>query len=436
MREEFDRSFEVGETGGHMTAKTTLSCLRYGCVCMAFGLLSQAQANELPSWLQGDWDLNLRYRFEHVDDNLNRNAKASTVRAAGSYRSAEVSGFGIGVEVEHVSVLGNDTYNNGGANGKTQYAVVADPKGTEFNQAYIQFSGLPNTTMRYGRQEITHRPTPFHRYVGSVLWRQNYQSFDGFHLVSNPRPDLTVNAGYIHNVNRIFGEGNDLPNRSDFDLDGILFRTVYSGFDGANVEGYVYNLDFTKATDLSTRTLGLRISGERTLNEATNLLYAVEGARQTDVAANPRDDLSLTYWMLDIGIKAPNMRNLTLKLTHERMEGDGLNGFRTPIATLHAYQGWTDKFLATPATGLKDTYLTLSANLGPVALLITHHDFRAEQGSFNYGREWGLMATTKPMKKLTLGFKFAHYDSNRNSSNIGPTARDATKFWAWAQLAL
>lgn len=402
---------------------------------MAFAVGNQALANEQDAWTQGTWHLNLRYRFEHVDDNVNRNAKASTLRAALGYRSAEVSGFSLVAELEHVSVVGKETFNDGGANGKERYALVADPKGTEINQAYIQFTGIPGTTMRYGRQEITHRPTPFHRYLGNVLWRQNHQSYDGFHLRNSSLEGLTINAGYIHNVNRIFGEENPLPNRSDHDLEALLGRAVYST-GGPDIEAYAYDLDFSNAVSLSTRTFGVRMSGEQAVGEAASLIYALEGASQKDTGSNPRDDLSLRYWMVDAGVKLPNWRNLTLKVTHEVQEGDGRNGFRTPLATLHAYQGWTDKFLATPPTGLKDTYVTAIAKIGRLSLTFAWHEFSAEKGSFDYGREWGLMATTQIQDRFTLGLKFANYEADNNAMNVGDSAADATRVWGWVQFAL
>ncbi|MYE86264.1 MAG: hypothetical protein F4X31_08515, partial [Gammaproteobacteria bacterium] len=186
----------------------------FGLICT---LANPAQAAEQPAWTQGEWDLNLRYRFEQADDKLNRKAKASTLRAGFTYRSAEVGGFSALAEVEHVSTIGGETYNDGGTNDKTEYAVILDPEGTEINQAYLQFNGLPNTTLRYGRQEIFHRKTPFHRFIGTVAFRQNHQSMDGFRVQSNPNPNLAFDGGYIYNVNRIFGEDNDLPNRSDHD---------------------------------------------------------------------------------------------------------------------------------------------------------------------------------------------------------------------------
>ena len=406
-----------------------------GLIAAVLAFSAQAQEADLPQWAQGDWGLNLRYRFEGVDDNINRNAKASTLRAAFRYDSAEVMGWSLTAEVEHVSAVGGEKFNDGGSNGKTRYAVVADPDGTEIDQAYVQFTGLPGTQIRYGRQMIVHRPYPANRFLGSVAWRQNRQSFDGFHLENTAIEGLTVNAGYIHNVNRIFGEDNKLPNRSDHDLDAWVARAVYSGFGGAAIEGYFYDLDFTNAVSLSTRTLGLRAAGQWALNDSANLLYAVEGAKQKDVGDNP-NDLSLSYWLLDLGVGLPNWQNLTVKLSHERLEGDGTVGFSTPLATLHGYQGWTDKFLATPAMGVLDTYLTARAQLGPVNLLVAYHTLSSERGSFDYGQEWGFMATAKPMDRVTVGFKFADYNADRNASNTGATAVDATKFWGWIQFAL
>ena len=35
-------------------------------------------------------------------------------------------------------------------------------------------------------------------------------------------------------------------------------------------------------------------------------------------------------------------------------------GFTTPLATLHKFQGFADKFLTTPANGIRDTYIELA----------------------------------------------------------------------------
>ena len=50
------------------------------------------------------------------------------------------------------------------------------------------------------------------------------------------------------------------------------------------------------------------------------------------------------------------------------MEGNGVKGFTTPLATLHKFQGWADKFLATPVNGIEDEYVNLSARSRPSAV--------------------------------------------------------------------
>ena len=40
---------------------------------------------------------------------------------------------------------------------------------------------------------------------------------------------------------------------------------------------------------------------------------------------------------------------------YEVFASDGSrSAFRTPLATLHRFQGWTDKFLGTPPAGVED----------------------------------------------------------------------------------
>ena len=47
---------------------------------------------------------------------------------------------------------------------------------------------------------------------------------------------------------------------------------------------------------------------------------------------------------------------IKLKLGFEVLEGDGTTAFQTPLATLHAFQGWADQFLVTPGAGVDDAW--------------------------------------------------------------------------------
>jgi hypothetical protein len=105
--------------------------------------------------------------------------------------------------------------------------------------------------------------------------------------------------------------------------------------------------------------------------------------------------------------------------------GDGKYGFLTPFATLHAFNGWADKFLLTPLSGLQDIYFLLGANFEllqrPLVLKLVCHDFRSDHGSIRYGSEVDVMAQMTVLERLDVLLKFAAYNADNH-------ATDTTKF--------
>ena len=61
--------------------------------------------------------------------------------------------------------------------------------------------------------------------------------------------------------------------------------------------------------------------------------------------------------------------------------------FRTPLATLHAFQGWADLFLATPNAGIDDLFFNVKFGIEKWQLQAIYHDFSSESGSTDYGTE-------------------------------------------------
>jgi len=120
-----------------------------------------------------------------------------------------------------------------------------------------------------------------------------------------------------------------------------------------------------------------------------------------------------------------------VKAGYEVLDGDGTTGFSTPLATLHAFQGFTDKFLSTPANGIEDKYLKagyiFSADnaLKGVKLGAQYHDLEAEAGGADYGSEWNV-SVSKGYKTdfggLGLALKYADYDADT-------FATDTQKLW-------
>jgi hypothetical protein len=137
---------------------------------------------------EGSVKLDFRYRYEHVDqDGFDKEANASTLRSRLTLASGTVWGLSALAEIDNISNIGNDLYNST-ENGKVQYPVVADPKGTDINQVWLKYS-WEDLSGTYGRQRILHGSQ---RFVGGVGWRQNEQTYDGFRALWKRRRGSTA----------------------------------------------------------------------------------------------------------------------------------------------------------------------------------------------------------------------------------------------------
>ncbi|MFO7788579.1 MAG: alginate export family protein [Halospina sp.] len=166
-------------------ASLMLMCLSGTGAAQAADPVTEALSN-------GETNLDARYRYELVDqEGVDKDAGASTLRTRLGYRTGEVSGFTGFLEAEHVTQLGGDTYNST-INGVDDRPKVVDPAETEINQAWVRYEGLSDTKMTYGRQRFF---LDNHRFIGTVGWRQNEQTFDGFTVVNESLPDTTLTGG-------------------------------------------------------------------------------------------------------------------------------------------------------------------------------------------------------------------------------------------------
>jgi len=395
----------------------------------------------------GKLHFSLRYRYEHVnDDRMSgagmalRNADASTLRTFLGYETGVFHNFSATIDLENVIEVGIDDFNDG-SNSKTGYATVVDPSGMELDQAFLNYSGIRNTEIKLGRQYITYRDAPFHRYIGTILWRQNWQTFDALTLDNRTFPDTRIRYAYVWNINRIFGRNAPEP-LSHFESDSHLVNIQYGGLPFGDLEVYGYLLDLDNAPGFSTRTFGARLHGKRKLGENIAALYTAEYATQTNHAGNPAD-IDADYFLGEIGASCQLNRfiqSLTLKFSYERLSGTGgADRFVTILGTNHAFQGWNDRFLVTPGDGIEDFILTAVMKIKGANLVAAYHDIGSDNMSYDYGREFNLLLSRTFRKHYTLGVKYASYDADNNTSNSSRngvnagTANDVDKFWVWAQ---
>ncbi len=383
----------------------------------------------------GKVSLDMSYRYERVDqDNIPKKAHASTLRSRLGYKTAVFKGVSGFLEFEDVTVIGNEQYNST-ANGKTQYPVVADPEDTEINQAYLQFTGVEGLTLTGGRQRIK---LDNDRFIGNVGWRQNEQTFDAIRLAVSPIEGLTGTYVYIENVNRIFGAhhpskiGTSLSAPSaNFLMNSHVIHAAYTGMPMLNVSTYGYLLDFDDVPAASNKTLGLRLTGAVPVGGDMKLLYTAEYADQSDYA-DGASMIDADYSLFELGAQA---KGTTMKFSREVLGGDGVYAFQTPLATLHAFQGWADKFLTTPLNGVEDLFATLSYDAAGVKLAAVYHIFTSDRADIDYGTEINLLATKKLTDHTLVGIKYASYDADSDTQNIGANPnRDTDKLWLLAEL--
>lgn len=360
--------------------------------------------------VNGSTALRLRYRLEHVDQaDIDRQALASTVLGRWTWNSARYRAFGLGLEADYVLVAGIEDYNST-ANGKTQYPLVADIEGGDLNQAFLKYAG-ENLTVTAGRQRIN---LGNQRFVGGVAFRQNEQTYDGLRLQFSGGGGV-FDYTYLNNVNRIFGPG-DGAQPGDWFGDSHLLRGSVQPASGHEIAGFAYWLDFRNENGPpnSNATYGASYRGAFDFMTLDATL-----AQQSEWGDNP-----VAYDAPHFSVQgAFQLGGGTVTVGYDVLGSDaGRAAFRTPTATLHRYQGWTDKFLIAPPDGVRDAWFSVSGNIGGARLTGVYHDFSADEGGRSYGSELGFDLTCTLPNRVSLEFKAATYEPD------GYAAR-TTKAW-------
>lgn len=385
---------------------------------MLFAIPAVVSASTLPVDPYAD----VRWRLELVDQQgFKRDAAASTLRLRAGVNLGPWHGFTGKLEGEGVTRIGPERFNDT-VNGLAQFPVVADPSDHYLNQAIVGWAEKGVGSASVGRQAVN---IDNQRWVGSVGWRQNDQTLDIARAEVTALKGVTLGYGHAWQVNRVFGPRS--PQGTWRDSNIHLLRASADLKPVGTLVAYGYLLDIPDAPGSSSSTFGGRLSGQQTIG-AARLLYAAEFARQTDRGPNPRD-FALNYVLLEPGVAAGPV---VAKLGYERLEGNGVSALQTPLATLHAFNGWADKFLSTPADGLRDLYLDVT--LTPKAkglpkglsLRAAAHDFRSTQGNRPYGREFDVQVGALLTKNINLLGKAALYSARG-------FATDTAKFWVQAE---
>ncbi|ADE54392.1 alginate export family protein [Coraliomargarita akajimensis] len=344
--------------------------------------------SKLEETVPGKFNLNYRIRYEGTETTSDTDGISHRIRYG--YTTDNYYGFTGMIEGETLTSI------DGGFNGLDEAGT-----GTEVNQLWGQYANEDYGKAKLGRQIYT---LDDHRFVGHVGWRQNIQTFDAFTAEFSGVEKLSLKAFYIGQINRV--------NDEFIDTDTFGLNASYAFAPEAKLTAFYYNIDGTDAprSGFDSQTLGARFTGAAKLGES-KLSYALSYAYQDGYTVN--DVGTASYYAADVK-GALFKTGLSLGLGVEVLE----TGFRTPLATVHKFNGFADKF-AVPSlaggltTGLQDYYASLSYKLGKTGLSASfiYHYFTPNTGSGDGGNEFDLVGKYALNKYVSFIGKYGDYQA-------------------------
>lgn len=364
-----------------------------------------------------------RFRDENVDQaGIAAQSEAFTIRMragvqaiSGALRATVVAQGNLAVD--------SDYYD--GLHGAATRPLVSDPQNIALYLAHVQYK-TKAITLTAGRQRIA---LDDERFVGSMPFRQNGQTFDAVRMEWPIVPKLNVDLTYAWRVNTIWGiDGSGARPRS---IGGNnVFANIGYATPIGTITGFSYLVDQDEAAvqgyRLSSQTYGARLAGAQALSTSVKLSYQLSYASQSAYDRNP-NRYRAAYYLIDTGLDIHAARVGGGYEVLGADNGMALTSFQAPLGTGFRFQGWDGKFAPTPPDGVRDLYGSLSycwAVAGPLKALTVqgvYHRFASDRLTRLYGDEVDLLASAK-LHKTTLAVRYASYHASS-------FATDTRKFW-------
>ncbi|WP_447726550.1 hypothetical protein [Sphingomonas koreensis] len=363
-----------------------------------------------------------RLRYEQADQaGLADDSAALTlrIRAGGQASHGPLTAL---VEAQGNLAIAGDYYD--GLYGAVSRPLIGDPQNVALYRAQLGLK-LPFATLTAGRQRIG---LDDERFVGNAAFRQNAQTFDAVRAEVTPLGGLKADLTYAWAVRTIWGVDGTGARQRAVGGDNIFANLSYATPIGT-LTGFGYWIDQDEAAvqgfRLSSKTFGARLAGTRPIGK-TKLGYQLSYARQSDYHRNP-NDYAADYWLADLAL---DLNGPKLGVGYETLgasSGVALTSFQTPLGTNFKFQGWADKYLATPPDGVRDLYVNAGwswKTIGPakgVTFQAAWHRYESDRLIRHYGDELNLLASAK-FGKATASVRFADYQADL-------FATDTQKFW-------
>ena len=452
-----------------------------------FAAQAQPAINEatlLESIQQGKPLTSFRLRYENVDqdglgpagtpaaDKQLSDGEGLTLRSLIGWQTAPYKNFSFAGQLIDVTKFidnFNDSTNNTLINAASnqlrnaEYAKIVDPTYTGINQLYVDWTGIKNTKFRLGRQALNLDNV---RFIGDIGFRQVMQVFDGGSVLNKSIPNTEVFLAHFERVRQITAKNRD---EGALEIANVKYRLSPTEY----LIGYAYldgfgDLGLGNAwfgagtlnnaakpninTDQSNKVVGLRLDGTHPFNPNFRAHYTAEYAKQSDYQGGDKR-IDAHYYKLGGGL---GFDNFNMRIDQELLSSNNSKyAFQTPFGTNHLFQGWVDKFLATPRQGIQDTFVTATYRYEDFLFFADYHIFKSDE-DFNtvgggratngdqYGTEWNVSATWNIdknwMTKLEYG-KYSEDDKYAATPNVANNVagnrgriRDTDKLWLTAMV--
>ncbi|WP_345975525.1 hypothetical protein [Sulfurimonas sp. HSL3-7] len=386
-------------------------------------------------------ELRPRYQFTDAETSTKDAGNQVTNRTNLNFTAKllEIDGLSGTMELNAVNDFGTEQSSDAQVGGEATVAKIS--------QANIAYSAAGATGI-VGRKTVN---IDNQRFVGSVGWKQNFQTLD-LAAVAYGVGDFNLLVAYVYAVNAIGDDGHDygvntsyVGTTSSGRTNSAVVNASYKIADPIKVTAYAYLLGSY------SDTYGVAATGNVAVTDTVKLDYRAEVAMQTQATLETVDGVSgdtslfgdAMYANLDVGA---NISGFLAGINYEYLGGADLGDadtsqFQTPLATKHKFNGWADQFLSTPTTGLADFNLRGGYASKPVGkVLAVYHMYNSVEDGLTskagdaYGSEIDLLYTrsvpgVNGLNALVKGAYFMNDDAIN-----GATSYNGNKTLAWLQL--
>ena len=366
--------------------------------------------------------LEVRPRYAVITE-TNKDEKTSVwiLRTTLGWQTAPFHDLRLTAQYIYTGVLGSGEYNGDPSrNATSEYPLLPDPPHSGINQIYADYTGLPATRMRLGRQILR---IDDQRFISDVDFRQTPQVFDGLTVINTSLPETEIQLGEYRRMRTVLGGLNRLRLH--------ILHAAWNPLPDHTLAAYGYWQD-QAATGARTgfannaqRIAGAYAEGGFAVGEAWRWMYYLAYARQNRIGDGDARIMA-DYTRVGMGLSSGGALTWGARLDHEvKGSKQGTYGFQTPLTDFYAFNGWALQYTSTPPKGLRDTWLTVRGHIEKMECFMEAHRFRSDFGGLALGREFDANVTYPFTHNLVVKLQHAQFRAGAGAA----VKNDVDKTW-------